>query len=472
MYLGDKFLKNTKKMSDHISNTLKLQRAYFATGTTKDVAFRIDKLKLLKQEILNNENEICEALDKDFQKPEYETLLSEVAFTLIELSKIIKNLKSWSKPKSIKSSLLNFPSSDYIYYEPYGTTLVISPWNYPFQLAMSPLIGAIAAGNTVVLKPSELAPYTAQLLEDILKRVFKEEYACVIQGGVETSQELLAQKWDYVFFTGSVAVGKIVAKAIAPNLTPSTLELGGKSPCIIHHSAKIELAAKRIVWGKFLNAGQTCIAPDYILIDKKVKSKFIDAVKKELIGAYGEDINNSSDFARIINEKHFERLSGLLKDQEILVGGTKESSKNYIAPTLLDEPNLESEVMQEEIFGPILPLISYEDESKIGEIIHNYSKPLSLYIFSEDKTFSNNCIKKYSFGGGVINDVVTHIVNSRLPFGGVGDSGHGSYHGKPSFETFSHTKSISKRGTWLDLPFRYAPYNNKANLFRKILKYF
>ena len=337
---------------------------------------------------------------------------------------------------------------------------------------MSPLIGAVAAGNTVVLKPSELAPHTSQLLEDLLKRVFKEDYVSVIQGGVETSQELLAQKWDYVFFTGSVAVGKIVAKAIAPNLTPSTLELGGKSPCIIHNSAKIELAAKRIVWGKFLNAGQTCIAPDYILIDKKVKTKFIDAVKKELIQAYGENVQNSGDFARIINEKHFERLSGLLNGQKILVGGQLEKSTNYIAPTLLDEPPLESEVMQEEIFGPILPIISFENESEIGKIIHQYSKPLSLYIFSEDEKFNKQCLEKFSFGGGVINDVVTHIVNSKLPFGGVGDSGNGSYHGKTSFKTFSHAKSISKRGTWLDIPFRYAPYNNKADLFRKILNYF
>jgi len=459
-------------MSEQISNVLRAQRAHFATGATKDVSFRIEKLKVLKQEILNNENKICIALEKDFQKPELETLLSEVAFTLIELSKLIKNLKNWSTPKSVKSSLLNFPSSDYIYYEPYGAALVISPWNYPFQLAMSPLIGAIAAGNTVVLKPSELAPHTSQLLETILKKVFKDELVCVVQGGVETSQELLAQKWDYVFFTGSVAVGKIVAKAIAPNLTPSTLELGGKSPCIIHQSAKIELAAKRIIWGKFLNAGQTCIAPDYILIDKKVKTQFIAAVKKELKEAYSENIKNSADFARIINEKHFERLSGLLKDQEILIGGELDSSQNYIAPTLLDEPTLASEVMQEEIFGPILPIISYEDESEISEIIHNYSKPLALYIFSEDKTFNKQCLERFSFGGGVINDVVTHIVNSKLPFGGVGDSGNGSYHGKTSFETFSHAKSISKRGTWLDLPFRYAPYKNRADLFRKILNYF
>lgn len=459
-------------MSKQIADIIDSQRSYFQSGATKDVRFRIEKLKQLKKEIANNENEICEALAKDFQKPELETLLSEVAFTLLELSKIIKNLKDWSKPQSVKSSLLNFPSSDYIYHEPYGTTLIIAPWNYPFQLAMSPLIGAISAGNTVVLKPSELAPFTSELLENILKKVFKDEFVCVIQGGVETSQELLSQKWDYVFFTGSVAVGKIVAKAIAPNLTPSTLELGGKSPCIIHHSAKIELAAKRIVWGKFLNAGQTCIAPDYILIDQKVKAEFIDAVREELKSAYGENIQNSGDYARIINDKHFERLSGLLEDQTILIGGELDSSNNYISPTLLDEPELTSEVMQEEIFGPILPIISYENESEISEIILSYSKPLSLYIFSEDKIFNKKCIEKYSFGGGVVNDVVTHIVNSRLPFGGVGDSGHGSYHGKTSFETFSHAKSISKRGTWIDLPFRYAPYNNKASLFRKILKYF
>ena len=459
-------------MHNNIRDLLASQRSFFKEGKTKEIAFRIEKLKLLKSVIEENETAICNALFLDFKKPKFESVLSETAFIISELDYVIKKLKSWSKPKKVSSSIINFPSSDYIYSEPYGACLIIAPWNYPFQLAISPLMGAIAAGNTVVLKPSELAPNTSQILAKILEKVFPKEMLAVVQGGVQVSVALLEEKWDYVFFTGSVPVGKIVAKAIAPHLTPSTLELGGKNPCIIHKSAKVQLAAKRIVWGKFLNGGQTCIAPDYILIDSSIKKEFIDAVQKEITSAYGTNPKDSPDYARIINEKNFDRLAEMLDGEKCPVGGETDREQCYIAPTLVDEPNLASKVMEDEIFGPILPVLGFSSEENMAEIIDNYSKPLALYVFSENKTFSEKVLKTYSFGGGAINDVVIQIVNKKLPFGGVGSSGNGAYHGKHSFDTFSHKKSISKRGTWLDVPLRYAPYGDKVSLISMLMKKF
>lgn len=459
-------------MNNEIRNIIASQRSFFKEGKTKEVAFRIEKLKLLKQIIEEHETEICDALYKDFKKPKFESVLSETAFIISELDHIIKKLKSWAKPKKISSSIINFPSSDYIYSEPYGACLIIAPWNYPFQLAISPLIGAIAAGNTVVLKPSELSANTSQILFDILEKVFPKEMLAVVQGGIPVSEALLEEKWDYVFFTGSVTVGKIVAKAIAPHLTHSTLELGGKSPCIIHKSAKVNLAAKRIVWGKFLNGGQTCIAPDYILIDSSIKKEFIDAVKTEITSAYGANPKDSPDYARIINTKNFERLAEMLEGENCPVGGEINREQLYIAPTLIDEPALSSKVMEDEIFGPILPVLSFSSKEDIADIIVNYPKPLALYVFSEDNSFSEKILKTYSFGGGAINDVVIHVVNKKLPFGGVGNSGNGAYHGKHSFDTFSHKKSISKRGTWLDIPLRYAPYGDKGSLISMLMKKF
>lgn len=459
-------------MNNEIRNIIASQRSFFKEGKTKEVAFRIEKLRLLKQIIEEHETEICDALYKDFKKPKFESVLSETAFIISELDHVIKKLKSWAKPKKISSSFINFPSSDYIYSEPYGACLIIAPWNYPFQLAISPLIGAIAAGNTVVLKPSELSANTSQILFDILEKVFPKEMLAVVQGGIPVSEALLEEKWDYVFFTGSVTVGKIVAKAIAPHLTHSTLELGGKSPCIIHKSAKVNLAAKRIVWGKFLNGGQTCIAPDYILIDSSIKKEFIDAVKTEITSAYGANPKDSPDYARIINTKNFERLAEMLEGENCPVGGEINREQLYIAPTLIDEPALSSKVMEDEIFGPILPVLSFSSKENIADIIVNYPKPLALYVFSEDNSFSEKILKTYSFGGGAINDVVIHVVNKKLPFGGVGNSGNGAYHGKHSFDTFSHKKSISKRGTWLDIPLRYAPYGDKGSLISMLMKKF
>jgi len=459
-------------MEIEINNLLTSQRAFFKEGKLLNIDFRIEKLKMLKSVIEEHEVEICDTLFQDFKKPKFESVLSETAFIISELDFMIKKLKGWSKPQKVSSSLINFPSSDYIYSEPYGACLIIAPWNYPFQLAISPLMGAIAAGNTVILKPSELAPSTSQILADIIDKVFPKEMVAVVQGGVPVSEALLEEKWDYVFFIGSVPVGKIVSKAIAPNLTPSTLELGGKNPCIIHKSAKVKLAAKRIVWGKFLNAGQTCIAPDYILIDSSIKQEFIDAVQKEITSAYGANPKESNDYARVINEKNFDRLAAMLEGEKLTIGGDLDKEQLYISPTLIEEPALSSKVMEDEIFGPILPVLSYTSEKDIADIIANYAKPLALYVFSENESFSEKIIQYYSFGGGAINDVIIHIVNKNLPFGGVGSSGNGAYHGKHSFDTFSHKKSISKRGTWLDVPLRYAPYGDKLSLVSRIMKKF
>lgn len=462
---------NFTPSEDNIPKIMELQKAFFDSGGTRDIDVRIEKLKALEKVIQKRKKAICKALYNDFQKPEFETVITETSFILSELKYIIKHLRSWAKPKRVSSTLLNFPSRDFIFSEPYGACLILAPWNYPFQLKVSPAIGAIAAGNTVVLKPSEYSPYTAEIVEEIFAEVFEPEWVSVVQGNASASQKLLEEKWDYVFFTGSVSVGRIVNKAIAPHLTPATLELGGKSPCIVHRSAKIELAAKRIVWGKFINAGQTCIAPDYILIDAEVKSKFYEAVKKEITAAFGEHPKASPDFARIINQKNFDRLTALLNSEKCIIGGATDNDSLYISPTLLDEPSLDSEVMQDEIFGPILPVISYTSESEISKIINKYPKPLSLYIFSEEKKFSEMILQKFSFGGGTVNDVLVHIANKNLPFGGVGNSGYGAYHGKYSFDTFSHKKSISKRGTWIDIPLRYAPYGNKLKMAKKLLKW-
>jgi aldehyde dehydrogenase (NAD+) len=368
-------------------------------------------------------------------------------------------------------SLLNFPSSDYILHEPYGKVLIISPWNYPYQLALCPLIAAVAAGNQVVVKPSELTPNTSAIISKLISEVFDKEHVEVIEGGIEVSEKLLSQRWDYIFFTGSVAVGKIVAKAAAEFLTPVTLELGGKNPCIIDKNCNIKLTAKRIVWGKFINAGQTCIAPDYLLVNEEIKQKLIDALKEEIILAYGENPEESKDFARIVNTKNWKRLTSFLENETILFGGKINEVDNYIAPTLLEDSKLDSMVMQEEIFGPILPIISYKEESEIEKIISKYEKPLSLYVFSNNTKWAKSIVKKYSFGGGCINDTVVHFSNKRLPFGGVGYSGIGAYHGRLSFETFSHKKSIVNKSTWLDLPMRYAPYKEKLKTLKKLLNW-
>ena len=437
-----------------------------------DINYRRQSLIKLLNAIKIHEDDIIKALYDDFKKPAFETVLTETNYVISEVTATIKNIYKWAKPEMVLPSLLNFPSTDYIYKEPYGKVLIIAPWNYPFQLALCPLVAAVAAGNKVVLKPSELTPNTSRIISKIIGETFTQNHVKCIEGGVEIAQQLLAQRWDYIFFTGSVAVGKLVAKAAAENLTPITLELGGKNPCIIDETANLKLAAKRIVWGKFINAGQTCIAPDYLLVSEKIKSNFTELLKFEITKAYGENPELSLDFARIIDKKNWERLSKMLGNENIIFGGKTNEADYYFAPTLLDQPTLESLVMQEEIFGPILPLLSYGNDADLHRTMSRYEKPLSLYVFTKNKAFAKKIIQENSFGGGCINDTIIHIVNNRLPFGGVGHSGIGAYHGRKSFAVFSHHKSIVKKANWLDLPMRYAPYKNKLKTIRKLLKWF
>ena len=447
---------------------LQKQRDFFATQQTKSISFRKKALKRLQKEIIVMEDAICDALYDDFKKPKFETLAAETQFVLAELKLMIKNIDLWARPERKSATLMNWPSSDWIYKEPYGAVLIIAPWNYPFQLAIAPLIGAIAAGNTVVIKPSEATPNTSKIILDIINAVFTEEHVGVLEGGVEVSQDLLAQKWDYIFFTGSTRVGKIVYKSAAKHLTPVTLELGGKNPCIVDETASIALSAKRIVWGKFLNAGQTCIASDYILVHKSVKDKLIEALKQSITKCYGENIEASPDFSRTVNQGHYNRLKAMLEGEEIIFGGNSNDNDNYLSPTLVNEPKLDSKVMHGEIFGPILPIIAYETDDDIHKHIMNYGKPLATYVFSNNKKFQQKIINNYSFGGGAINDTVIQITNKKLPFGGVGASGIGAYHGKTSFELFSHQKAIIKKANWMDAPLRYPPYNLPMKLVKKV----
>ncbi|WP_264564631.1 aldehyde dehydrogenase [Flavobacterium sp. N3904] len=436
-----------------------------------NVGSRKESLIKLLDVVIKHENEIIEALYEDFKKSPFEAVLTETSYVISELKDTIKNIHSWAKPKKVWPSLLNFPSTDYIYKDPYGKVLIIAPWNYPYQLALCPLISAVAAGNQVVLKPSELTPKTSAIIAKIIGKTFQPDHVKVVEGGVEETQILLSERWDYIFFTGSVAVGKIVAKAAAENLTPVTLELGGKNPCIIDETANLKLAAKRIVWGKFINAGQTCIAPDYILIQEDMKSHFVDFLKIEITKAYGENPKESPDFPRIVNEKNWLRLVSMIEPEKVIFGGENDIEDCYIAPTLIDENSMESLIMKDEIFGPLLPILTYKEESEISAILLKYEKPLALYVFTDDKKFAKKIVTNFSFGGGCINETVMHFSNKRLPFGGVGHSGIGAYHGKLSFDTFSHQKGVIKKATWLDLPLRYAPYNNKLASIKKLLKW-
>ena len=450
---------------------LKTQKEYFRTRATRDVGMLKKLLIKLRSEILDKENAIYEAVYKDLKKSKFEAYFSEIGVVISEIDSTLKHIDSWSKPKKVRAAGLNFPSRDYIYSEPYGSVLIIAPWNYPFQLAVAPLIAAIAAGNTVVLKPSEHTTHTSQLLEDILSTVFVTEHVIVIQGGIPETTLLLKERWDYIFFTGSVAVGKIVAKAAAPFLTPITLELGGKNPCIIDDTMSTQLVAKRLVWGKFVNAGQTCIAPDYLLVHSSVKAQLISDLKSEIIMAYGENPQKSADYPRIVNSEHLSRLTNMLEDSRVVFGGEFDTEDYYLAPTLIDEPSTDSEVMKDEIFGPILPILSYETESDIDSVLSKYDKPLGFYVFSNDTSFYKKMIETYSFGGGAVNDTMVQFGNSRLPFGGVGESGIGAYHGRLGFDTFSHKKGIVIKANWIDIPLRYAPYKNKLEKLKLLFKF-
>ena len=453
-----------------IENIKEKQLIFFKDFKTQDVKIRIQHLKKLKRVLEEREESLYEALYQDLKKPVFESFTSEFLMVQKELDLHIKNIKEWAAPKRVSGSLINFPSQDYILSEPYGTVLLISPWNYPFQLAMIPFIGAIAAGNTAVIKPSESAPHTAQIIEEIISEVFPPEWAIVIQGDMKVGAALLKTQWDYIFYTGSTAVGKIVAKAAAEFLTPTTLELGGKSPCIVDGTAPIQKTARRIVWGKFLNCGQTCIAPDYVLVQKEYKKALVAAMIQEIEKAFGKNAKNSKDYGRIIHQKHFEKLEKDLDKQKLLFGGEKDKDELYFGPTLVEEPAIDSSLLVDEIFGPILPVLSYTTESEIDSILTKLKNPLAFYLFSTNRCFINTMIQRYSFGGGVINDAIIHFTNDKLPFGGIGNSGMGAYHGKHSFEVFTHAKPVVKRSFWFDLPQRYAPYPKSLKALKFLLK--
>lgn len=445
------------------------QREFYYSGQTLPYKARIEKLKLLKREIENQEQNILEALNQDFNKSFYEGYMTEVAMVYLDLKAHLKNLKKWMKPQTVWPSLLNFPSSECIQKQPFGSTLIISPWNYPFLLCIQPLISAIAAGNIVLLKPSELTPNTSQVIENILKNVFPEQWVSVIQGGVETTTEILKCRFDFIFFTGSPTVGKIIHQAAAQYLTPTVLELGGKSPCIITPSANLEVAANRIVFGKFVNAGQTCVAPDFIWIHESVKDKFLKILADRIVACYGTDIEKSDDFPRIINLKNFNRLKSLLNSGSVYFGGKTNEASLYIEPTILNDVSFKDVVMQDEIFGPILPVLTYNSLTEIVKYNHENEKPLAFYIFSSNKTEINSVLSQIQFGGGCVNDVLTHLVNKNLPLGGFGNSGMGNYHGKHGFDTFTHQRGFVNRGTWLDIPVKYAPYQSKMQILKFLI---
>ncbi|KAA9021792.1 aldehyde dehydrogenase [Niallia endozanthoxylica] len=455
---------------ENYNEIVKKQREFFLEGKTKSLAYRMQALRLLREIIKLNEKSLMDALKEDLNKNPFESYMSEIGMLLGEISFTLKHLKKWSEPRRVKATMAQFGSKSVIYPEPYGVTLIISPWNYPFQLAFAPLIGAIAAGNCSIIKPSELTPITAKLIGDLISQSFPEEYITVIQGGVETSQALLKEKFDYIFFTGSVAVGKVIMEAAAKTLTPVTLELGGKSPCIVHKDANLPLAAKRIAWGKFINAGQTCVAPDYIYAHSEVKEEFLQYLIQSIKALYSEDVLLKGEFTRIVSKKHFERLTGFLSEDKIHYGGRYESSSLMIEPTILDNVTWDDFVMKDEIFGPILPVLSYEDTSNMINTITERPKPLALYIFSENKAFQNRVLDGISFGGGCINDTIFHLSSPYLPFGGVGESGVGAYHGKGSFDTFTHEKSILKQTTRFDLPLRYPNRKNALETLKRLLK--
>ncbi|MFA7081415.1 MAG: aldehyde dehydrogenase [Bacteroidales bacterium] len=455
---------------DSIKDIFKSQKEYFLTDTTRDLDFRIRNLKALREEIINNEREIQEALFKDLHKSEEEAYLTEIGIIVSEINQNIKKIKKWAKPKKVRSSIACFPSSAKIISEPYGVILIISPWNYPFQLALSPLIGAISSGNTAIVKPAEYSPNTSNIIKAITDKVFNPNYVKTIIGGKQENQILLDLNFDYIFFTGSPILGKIVMEKASKHLTPLTLELGGKSPCIVDETSDVKLSAKRIAFGKFLNSGQTCIAPDHVFVHKSIRDEFVSEIIKDINTFYTDNQESSKDYGRIINELHFDRVAAMLQDGDIIFGGKVNREERFISPTLIENIKEDSELLNSEIFGPILPVIEFEDINHLIESVRIKPKPLALYIFSSSKQIQNKIISKISSGGVCVNDTIMHLVPENLPFGGVGNSGMGSYHGKKSFETFSHQRSVLKRGTFLDIALRYPPFTKKKlSLIKKLI---
>ncbi|HEA6729523.1 TPA: aldehyde dehydrogenase [Staphylococcus aureus] len=447
-------------------------KAFFNTQQTKDISFRKDQLKKLSKAIKSYESDILEALYTDLGKNKVEAYATEIGITLKSIKNARKELKNWTKTKNVDTPLYLFPTKSYIKKEPYGTVLIIAPFNYPFQLVFEPLIGAIAAGNTAIIKPSELTPNVARVIKRLINETFDANYIEVIEGGTEETQTLIHLPFDYVFFTGSENVGKIVYQAASENLVPVTLEMGGKSPVIVDETANIKVASERICFGKFTNAGQTCVAPDYILVHESVKDDLITALSKTLREFYGQNIQQSPDYGRIVNLKHYHRLTSLLNSAQmnIVFGGHSDEDERYIEPTLLDHVTSDSAIMQEEIFGPILPILTYQSLDEAIAFIHQRPKPLSLYLFSEDENATQRVINELSFGGGAINDTLMHLANPKLPFGGVGASGMGRYHGKYSFDTFTHVKSYIFKSTRLESGVHLPPYKGKFKYIKAFFK--
>lgn len=456
--------------SPDVASGIAEQRQFFATGKTKDLSFRIEQLKRLQQAIQENELIIHQALQADLNKPRFESYATEVLVCLEEIKYALKHIKSWVKPQKVSPSLAQFPASLKVYAEPLGVVLIIGPWNYPFQLIIAPLVGAIAAGNCAVLKPSEMAPHTSKLVAKLITQYFDPTFITVVEGGKEVSQQLLEEKFDHIFFTGGTEIGKVVMQAAGKQLTPVTLELGGKSPCIVDADTPLELTARRIAWGKFMNAGQTCIAPDYLLVDKRIKTPLLEEIKRNIHNFYGDDPATSPDYARIVSDRHFQRLDGLLDTGKIIIGGQTNRGDRYIAPTVIDGVSWEDTVMQEEIFGPILPVLEYSDLSEAIAQVNAQPKPLALYFFSNNQQRQKQVLQETASGGACINDTISHVVSPNLPFGGVGASGIGRYRGKASFDTFSYQRSVLNKPFWLDLPIRYAPYQDKLKWLKRLMR--
>lgn len=454
----------------NIDQILESQRKYFQSGATLPVKFRIEMLKKLYNTVKKYETEIGEALTKDLGKSDFEGFMCEVGLTLTEISYMIRHTRKFAKEHTVYTPLAQFASRSYKKPSPYGNTLIMSPWNYPFLLTIDPLADAIAAGNTAIVKPSAYSPATSAIIEKIITECFPQEYVAVVTGGRKENATLLEKKFDFVFFTGSQNVGKEVLRHTAETLTPAVLELGGKSPCIVDSTAKLKLAAKRVVFGKYLNCGQTCVAPDYILCHRSVKVQFIKEVIEQIKKQYGDDPLSNADYGKIVNEKHFDRLCGLIDNSKTVFGGNSDKSTLQIAPTVMDNVTWDDAVMQEEIFGPIMPILTFDSFDEVYSLLANKPKPLALYLFSEDKKRIKEVTERCSYGGGCINDTIIHLATSEMAFGGVGESGMGGYHGKDGFDAFSHTKSIVDKKTWMDLPMRYQPYNR--GFFGKLLHIF
>ncbi|MBR3795373.1 MAG: aldehyde dehydrogenase [Clostridia bacterium] len=454
-----------------IENIVAKQRAYFLTGKTLPVAARKAALRKLRAAILSREAEINAALKADLNKSASESYMCEVGMTLAELSYVERHLSRWVSRHPALTPLAQFHARSFTIHNPYGVVLIMSPWNYPFMLTMDPLIGALAAGNCVVLKPSAYAPATSAIIRELISGCFPPEYVAVVEGGRKENQTLLEQRFDYIFFTGGVTVGREVMRKAAEHLTPVSLELGGKSPCIVDSTAKLDLAAKRLAFGKLLNCGQTCVAPDYLLIDRNIKDEFLVLLKKYITAMIGEDALQNEKYVRMVSRRHYDRVMGLIDPAKTIFGGKGNPDTLQIQPTILDGVHADDPVMQEEIFGPVLPVIAYDTMDEAIDFIGGREHPLALYLFSEDRSVQDRFLHSVPFGGGCINDTIIHLATSRMGFGGVGHSGMGSYHGKKSFDTFSHEKSIVHKSTWLDLPFRYMPYTRaKDALVRFFLK--